>query len=421
MTDWLVAARALRGEIMRRFIDPQTRQLVTYSEHFRGDLIPTPDEARSGVPVSTGYSTGTEDGALRGGALLAAMCDEYDLAPEEGLREQALRVFSGLQRAQYAVPEAGFVPRWILHDGKTCYADSSGDQHTILVYGLWRFCRSALADTDRTLAAGSITSAVLTRMRNYGWRIVALGGGDAHAGGGIDRIRLLALLAAAHDITGVRQWRELYSECAALGLEPEVKLLLGEGPGTPTWWGFYGPEQFSHLLSMLIEVFPRDAAVYARMRTEIARRFLRGPIPTSAHTPTYTEECRAALGAAAHITTPFEALDVFQPDLLGIEEDRSWRNDHIEWVSGQRPPDCSSYIKWWLGKRPGICHERNCLISPMVAFHICLLSRDAGLIEQVRGPLESYFEAVDFAQANKLGSLTTAYATAVAMARIEAS
>lgn len=421
MTDWLVAARALRGEIMRRFLEPHSRQLVTYSEHFSSGSIPTPDEARSGVPVSTGYSTGTEDGALRGAALLAAMCDEYDLAPDESLREQALRVFSGLQRAQYAVPEPGFVPRWILRDGKTCYADSSGDQHTILVYGLWRFCRSALADTDRKLAAGSITTAVITRIRNHGWRIVALGGADAHAGGRLDRIRLLALFAAAHEITGVRQWRELYSECAALGLEPEVKLLLGEGPGTPTWWGFYGPEQFTHLLSMLIEVFPRGAEVYARMRTEIARRFLRGPIPTSAHTPEYTDKCRAALGDAAQIATPFDALAVLKPELLGIEEDRSWRGDHIEWTAERRPPDATSYIKWWLGKRPGICHERNCLISPMVAFHICLLSGDAGLIEQVRGPLESYFEAVDFSKANKLGSLTTAYATAVAMARIEAA
>lgn len=421
MTDWLVAARALRDEIMRRFLEPHSRQLVTYSEHFSSGSIPTPDEARSGVPVSTGYSTGTEDGALRGGALLAAMCDEYDLAPDDGLREQALRVFSGLQRAQYAVPEPGFVPRWVLSDGRTCYSDSSGDQHTILVYGLWRFCRSALADVDRKLAAGSIVGSIITRIRNHGWRILALGGGDAHAGGGLDRVRLLALLAAAHEITGVRQWRELYTEYAATGVEPEIALLLGRGPGTPPWWGFYGPEQFSQLLTMLVESLRGDTTPFVRMRTEIGRRFLRGPIPTPPHTPEYTDRCRAALGDAVAIETPFDALAAFRPELLGIDEDRGWREDYSEWSAGGRLPEATGYIRWWLGKRPGICHERNCIISPMVAFHICLLSGDAGLIEQVRGPIEAYFEHVELTRANKLGSLTTAYATAVAMARIEAA
>ena len=40
----------------------------------------------------------------------------------------------------------------MLADGVSCYPNSSGDQHTILFYGLWRYVQSPMA-TDAHKAA----------------------------------------------------------------------------------------------------------------------------------------------------------------------------------------------------------------------------------------------------------------------------
>ena len=121
MTDWLTTAAALRGEVFARFLEPQTRQLVTYAEHWKHGWMPTPEEAASAIPNGPSYSTGIEDATLRGSALLAAMCDEYDLSGDEELKRQAHVLFGGIQRTQDLADPPGFVPRWVLPDGKTSY------------------------------------------------------------------------------------------------------------------------------------------------------------------------------------------------------------------------------------------------------------------------------------------------------------
>ena len=72
---------------------------------------------------------------------------------------------------------------------------------------------------------------------------------------------------------------------------------------------------------------------------------------------------------------------------------------------------------WWIGRRPALCHERNCAISPLVAFHVALLSEDQALAAQVREPVDAYFDQVDITRAGKVGSLTAAHGVCVLRAR----
>lgn len=423
MNDWKGIARSIRSEVRDRFVELETKQLVTYTEQWKKGYIPTPEEAAQAIPNGPSYSTGIEDGALRGGAMLASLCDEYDLGADDEVKALAHTLFEGLQRAQDLADPPGFVPRWMLSDGKTCYPNSSGDQHTILIYGLWRYVKSPMATDAHKRAAAAIAGRVLTRIREQGWRIASRDGTDAHAGGRLASTRLLGVLLGTYRITGNPMWLDIYEEKAAANLEQDVRTLLGDGPGTPSGWGFYGPQQQSELLTILVQDDPNEErrALFQRTRVEIAERFLLGPIPTEHHCPTYSEECALALGDAAHIPTPFDALSRFKPALWGIDEDRDWRRDFGQWTGEGHEPGPTPYIVWWLGKRPALCHERNCVISPLVAFHICLLCGDPALAQRVRDPIARYLDAVDLTRAGKVGSLTGAHAVAVLSAKAAAS
>lgn len=421
MHDWLGMARRVRRELFARFLEPQTAQLVTYSEHWRKGHIPTSWEAEQAVPNGPGYSTGIEDGTLRGSSLLAVLCDEYDLTRDPEVREQAHRLFDGLRRAQDAADPAGFVPRWVLPDGRSCYPNSSGDQHTILFLGLWRYSRSPMATEEQRTAAAAIAQRVMIRLRDAEWRITTRTGTNAHAGGRLLRPRLLALLLAAHRLTGDGQWLEFFRQGSAVeAAAADIQRMLGSGPTTPSGWGFYGPQQLCELLTVLVEedADTERARLWRSARTEIARRFLCSPIPTEAHCPTYSDTCAHALGPAAHIGSPLEVLDVFRHELWGLEEDREWRSDFRAWLAQGHGTEPGPYILWWLGRRPALCHERNCAISPLVAFHVALLSGDAELRQQVLDPIHRYVDTVDVCKARKLGSLAAAHAVAVLAAEV---
>ena len=419
---WRSRAAQLRRAIRDGFLEPATHQLVTYRDHWRTGHIPTPDEIRREVPNAPSYGTGIEDGALRGASFLAALCEEYELDRSAEVRSLAHTLFDGLHRAATAVEPAGFVPRWVLADGNSCYPESSADQHSLLLYGLWRFAGSPLATGAHRQACAQLAHRVTSRIRNHGWRIVRQDGRDAHAGGPLALTRRLGMLLAAHRLTGDTQWLAHYEDTAGddpLALRDRLFALLGDGPATPSGWGFYGPEQHAQMLTIALaeEPAPERRAVYGRLRAEIARRFLRGHIPTSRHRPAYTPEARRNLGDATHISTPFAAPAAFRHELWGIDEDRGWRRDHCLWATRLPEADATAYVLWWMGRRPALCHERNCAISPLVAYRVALLSGDAGLIQAAEEPIGWYFSHVDLTRAGKLGSLTTAHEIALAMAQ----
>jgi hypothetical protein len=62
-------------------------------------------------PNPCGYSTGMEDGAILGGAMLSVLCDRFAVTKDESLREKAANVFAGLKRCVTVHGVKGFVAR----------------------------------------------------------------------------------------------------------------------------------------------------------------------------------------------------------------------------------------------------------------------------------------------------------------------
>ncbi|MFO1437962.1 MAG: hypothetical protein U1F81_06525 [Verrucomicrobiaceae bacterium] len=137
--------------VWSRFYLPKVQTFGDYlSSYEKGKEqahLPTAEEVRRQYPNPCGYSTGMEDGAILGGAMLSMLCDRFEVTKDESLREKAANVFAGLQRCATVHGVKGFVARNVCpEDAKSTYINSSRDQVTHFVHGMWQYFHSPLAD-----------------------------------------------------------------------------------------------------------------------------------------------------------------------------------------------------------------------------------------------------------------------------------
>ncbi|MFA5193081.1 MAG: hypothetical protein WC740_20420 [Verrucomicrobiia bacterium] len=165
-----------------------------------------------------GYGSGIEDPAYQTGMLLFALCDAAEATSDGYFADLARRTFRGLKRMSTISPVEGFVPRGPHPaDGKSYYKDSSLDQHSLYVCGLWRYYHSRLASPSEKESIREIIGKVISRLEKAQWAIQTEDGSTAaHAGGTMLRQEpqtatlLLMMLAAAHDVTGNAHWKNEY-------------------------------------------------------------------------------------------------------------------------------------------------------------------------------------------------------------------
>ena len=219
-----------------RFYLPQVQTFGDYlSSYEKGKEqahLPTADEVRRQFPNPCGYSTGMEDGAILGGAMLSVLCDRFAVTKDESLREKAASVFAGLKRCVTVHGVKGFVARNVCpEDRKSTYINSSRDQVTHFVHGLWQYYHSPLADEGTKEKIRVILAEVAERMiafvtlendfdfcRADGTRcplgICRMWKVQSH-----EAARLPMIYAAAWDVTKNERYREPWREYAAEAIE----------------------------------------------------------------------------------------------------------------------------------------------------------------------------------------------------------
>ncbi|MGV3660259.1 MAG: hypothetical protein ACO1TE_08735 [Prosthecobacter sp.] len=127
--------------------------------------LPTAEEVKRVWPNPCGYSTGMEDGMILNGAMLSILADRYAVTKEEELRARAAEVFKGMRLCVTVHGAPGFVARNVCpEDGKSVYPNSSRDQVTHFVHGLWKYYHSPLADEAAKAEIKTILAAVAERM-----------------------------------------------------------------------------------------------------------------------------------------------------------------------------------------------------------------------------------------------------------------
>ena len=173
-------------------------------------------EQVKGIDKPWGYGAGFEDVAYHNGTLLFALCEAYEATGEPSFAALARRIFAGMKRIGTLSPVAGFVPRGPHPNGASYYRDSSLDQHTLYVCGLWRYYHSSIAEAEQKAFIRGSIDAVAKRMEKNKWFVLVEDDSrQGHAGGGDWRHSnhlLLFSLAAAKDVTGSEHWQAEYDK-----------------------------------------------------------------------------------------------------------------------------------------------------------------------------------------------------------------
>jgi len=129
-------------------------------------------EQVKGKYMPYGYGSGIQDPGLLNGMFLFALCDAFDATEDPYLADLARRIFKGLKLVGTISPVSGFVPRGPHPDGKSYYRDSSLDQHSLFVCGLWRYYHSPIANDEEKTFIRDALHKFAKRMEKNGWTLM---------------------------------------------------------------------------------------------------------------------------------------------------------------------------------------------------------------------------------------------------------
>jgi hypothetical protein len=153
----------------KRFYNPGTQLFYDYLTSYDAGNelahLPTADEVSRQYPNTCGYGTGMEDCMISAGVMLCMIVDKYSVTKNEELRKNAYSVFQGIKRCATVHGVPGFLARGVCpEDIRSIYINSSRDQYTHAVYGLWHYFHSSLCDPVTKTEIGKILSAFADRM-----------------------------------------------------------------------------------------------------------------------------------------------------------------------------------------------------------------------------------------------------------------
>lgn len=401
-TNVVEQTKALCRSYSEGFVSPATD--LAYGKRINGPKGIAALESIEGVRARAvrgefrpwGYGSGIEDLAYQNGMLLFALCDAEEATGDAMFADMARRAFKGLKLMSTLSPVEGFVPRGPHPgDGKTYYPDSSLDQHSLYVAGLWRYARSRLStDEDRTWVREMVVK-VLRRLEGQGWSFQTEDGSTAsHAGGSMLKmdstraVLLLMMLGAARDLTGDAHWQEAYER---FGAEEDgrrwallaKKIDRKKEPRWPRWTLFNN----------------QDA-----LRTETLRRIepdagrkdvLRGRIADTA----------ADMLAMPYFST-WRRLDWIGDEPANAAEEDAAANAYLKPL-GLTVESGATIMDLWKGydlnEAPVsvIGTRRNryepiLLATPAMVWQVALLSHEAGLIAKVQPAIREMLGRVDF-------------------------
>ncbi len=224
--------------------------------------LPCRAEVEANLPNPCGWGTGMEDCAINAGTLLDTL---WRIG---GDPLWAAHLVDGLERCITLHGRDGFVARgFSVRAPEMCYSNSSRDQLTLAVYGLWRVLRffPAVPDSTREKAAGLLRliaadcRAHVTRENHF--NLLRLDGREALVSkmwecDDHEALRLPMVYAAAFAATGEREWFEEAKRFLAPGIEQSCRMRNRD-----SWWDLpIAQMQFSLLLLRECGFFPEAEA-----------------------------------------------------------------------------------------------------------------------------------------------------------------
>lgn len=211
----------LHRHIMTHFYHPRVNLIYDYippvQQGTRWEHLPTVEEIANEFPNPCGWHTGMEDCALNTGAYLATLVYKYEVTGLEDHAEDARKMFKGLLHLATVSSEKGFLPRAVLPDGVTYYPNSSVDQYTMFLFGMWVYYRSTIVTNEEKQSIAKVIKAIAERTVRDNYEILSSKGQIAQycdiGAISTDRAsRLLSLLMFANEVDPGGGWHMIYKE-----------------------------------------------------------------------------------------------------------------------------------------------------------------------------------------------------------------
>lgn len=228
--------------ILKKLYNPGTGLFYDYISSYEHDRrfahLPTIEEISRQYPNTNGWGTGMEDSMIDAGVILSMLCDRYETSRDKGLKDIAGKIFEGMKLCATLSSAKGLLLRSVSPlDKKTHYIESSRDQYTHFVHGLWRYYHSELSSDDTRKNMREIMIAVSERMEKY---VTAENNYSFCKENGqrglVDRMwevrephevaRLPMIYAVTWDFTGEKHWKDMYLKYAPQAAEKAIEVPL---------------------------------------------------------------------------------------------------------------------------------------------------------------------------------------------------
>ena len=348
--------------------------------------LPTDEDIRARIPNTAGWKTGMEDCCLNGGALLDGYVTAWRVTGDPEWADKARETFLGLARLGDIPRRPGFVARGLAPGSSEVYPNSSADQYTTWVVGMFAFATSPLAnDAERRLAADLVVQ-VARLVESFHDDIPTIDlersiFGDTSAIRPDRACRLLLFYRVAHALSGDARWGDLYRR--KLEQDDRARLMARFGP----------------------EPCAMDENHHAHFQSQSAWRTLCELEDDPAIRSAYED---AMVACARHVVHTIDTWNAWAAS--PHDEAPRWRDVWADYI--QRYPDVDYtdpagrkvFTLMYTQRNPALMTDLKGMRNPMDALAICMMCPDEALrreaAERARPALESYdFSRVRFGTA----------------------
>jgi hypothetical protein len=212
----------LKNRYFEAAVHPEThliygRVSLETPDHWERIVFPSPGSIREKTNADAEVPN-VSNCALAGGLFLGQLADIYALTEDPATVAEARTVFEGLKSLAHASQRKGFIARCLLpgDSTKAHFLNSSVDQYTFFVYGLYKYYHSRMAREAEKHEMREMLRDICTMIERDGTILGTNGApglvSDIEAIRSDRSSRLLEVFLVGFDMTGDRHWREVYLE-----------------------------------------------------------------------------------------------------------------------------------------------------------------------------------------------------------------
>lgn len=367
----MTPADNLHMVIMNNLFDEKTGMIYTFiNPATMKPVFPSVEEVWQSIPNTAGWQTPIEDCCLCGGTSLAAMLLRHQSNPCAETEQSVRNIFRGLKTLASCGRRRGFIARGVLPDGKTHYMDTSVDQYTHFLFGIWRYFKSPLCSVEDREFIKQKVSDICLQLEEDDFYINTEAGSAATFGdiGALrySRVeRVLQVYAAGWKLTGNAHFEEIYNRLKEEQNGKRMEILATQFP-------------------------PSGECLYAILQTQMALRCLYEIEPDSKSRAIFREAMSRVASAAAGHCTDYTAFG----NMPLCNEEYDWRKN---W-NGRRTDNIWTFYRHLSesGKSRQIEHVNKTVRHSAEAIICLLLSDDSGFHAEARKHSDKMLQSMDF-------------------------